>query len=175
VGVQTLAERLEPSQEIPNDFTSAQVHLPPTVAELTDPAASPYHHNPVTWQYLTVRSVGGTTMSDVHIAITTTAERAVVTELGLLLKLVIDIQGPGPYSTAQGEEVAQEYQSRLGLLTPSGLFLSLPNPVVGVLEGNEQALAEALLDTPAWPSQVHRDVPTMWVASICPSARSAAS
>jgi hypothetical protein len=131
---------------------SASSFAAPSVESLTDPARSPYVHNPVTWQYRVVRYAEGEATSDVLLAMTTTAERQVVDGLGLAFKLVVDIAGPGPISRSLGVEVPHLYQSRVALLTPSGLYLSGPNPPGGEEAPSLHALARDLVRLgPSWP------------------------
>jgi hypothetical protein len=121
---------------------------PPSRSTLTDPRYSPYQHNPVSWRFVNTRVENGGERSDVRVAMTTTPERVVLEGLGLLFKLVLEIQFPTP----DGTSFESDFRSHVALLTPEGLYLSEPNLHMGDLRPAAAALAAELLrEEPSWP------------------------
>lgn len=136
----------------PEPTETVQNLSPPTVDQLIDPARSPYHHNPVSWRYLTTHSGADELISDAWVAMTTTAQRTTVDGVGLLFKLVVEHQGAGPNSAERGEVVETRFESFFALLTPSGLFLSHTSSPEETFEGREEELTQTLLArSPDWP------------------------
>jgi hypothetical protein len=153
----------------------------PSRATLTDRRYSPFHHNPVSWRFVNTRVLSGGQRSDVRLAMTTTPERVVLDGIGLLFKLVLEIQLPGP----DGVTAESDYRSHVALLTPEGLYMSEANILQDELAPAAAELAAELLrDEPTWPlpgslACTHRlrDValplgPVRGVETHCPSVRS---
>lgn len=124
----------------------------PTLDSLTASATSPYANNPVSWRYLVVEYENDTPTRDFLVRLTTTTEREVVPDVGLALRLVGEVEGPGGISRGAGVEITSLYQGRLALLTPGGLTLTAGNPIIDGRSpevGEAQALLGSLI--PTWP------------------------
>jgi len=124
----------------------------PSFDVVTSSATSPYANNPVSWRYLVVEYENEVATRDFLVRMTTTTEREVIPQVGLALRLVGEVEGPGGISAAAGHDITSLYQSRLALLTPGGLTLTAGNPIV---DGRSPELGEAQLLlgelAPTWP------------------------
>jgi len=121
-------------------------------ADALAPDRDPFHLNPVTWRYYSVESEGDEIISDVFIAMTTTRERQRLEQLGLMFKLVVELQGAGPESSSRGNVFDGGYVSIVGLMTSSGLFTTRPGETETNLETDADEIAElSTSGEAAWP------------------------